>query len=170
MSIYKIHQFPWNHQFFWSNQANFIPACKKLHDPTGITLQCCGTISTFHIVEVSLLHLKRKMKSFIWGFLTIFSATSFEKHLIYSKKTNGQAFKIADVQKSTGEFSHVVYLKEFFSKQTLEIRDNPSANFHDFWPLTPYHHHSRKMLMKRIFDPYVLWPFNHRHMGTPFPH
>ena len=95
-------------------------------------MQCCGTISTFHIVEVSLLHLKRKMKSFIWGFLTIFSATSFEKHLIYSKKTNGQAFKIADVQKSTGEFSHVVYLKEFFSKQTLEIRDNPSANFHDF--------------------------------------
>ena len=42
-----------------------------------------------------------------------------------------------------------------------------SANFHDFWPLPPYH--SSKMLMKGIFDPYVLWPFDHRHMKTPLP-
>ena len=37
-------------------------------------------------------------------------------------------------------------------------RDHPfktSANFHDFWPLPPYHRHSSKMLMKGIFDPYV---------------
>ena len=44
-----------------------------------------------------------------------------------------------------------------------------SDNFRDFWPLHPYHWHSSKMLMKGIFDPYVLWPFNHRHMGIP-PH
>ena len=25
------------------------------------------------------------------------------------------------------------------------------------------------MLMKGIFNPYVLCPFDHRHMGTPFP-
>ena len=43
------------------------------------------------------------------------------------------------------------------------------ANFHNFWPLPPYHRHSSKMLMKRVFDPYLLWPFDHRHMGTPFP-
>ena len=36
-------------------------------------------------------------------------------------------------------------------------------------PLPPYHQHSSKMLMKGIFDPYVLWPFDHRHMGTPLP-
>ena len=44
-----------------------------------------------------------------------------------------------------------------------------SANFHDFWPLPPCHRHSSKMLMKGIFDPYVLWPFDHRQMGTPLP-
>ena len=42
-----------------------------------------------------------------------------------------------------------------------------SANFHDFWPLTPYHWHSSKMFMKGIFYPYVLWPFDHWPMGTP---
>ena len=55
---------------------------------------------------------------------------------------------------------------------TLKIRDHSfkiSANFHDFWPLPPYHRHSSKMLMKGIFDPYVLWPFDHRYMGTPLP-
>ena len=25
------------------------------------------------------------------------------------------------------------------------------------------------MLMKGIFDPYLVWPFDHRHMGTPLP-
>ena len=52
------------------------------------------------------------------------------------------------------------------------IRDHPfktSANFHNVWPLPPYHRHSSKMLMKGIFYPYVLWPFDHRHMGTPLP-
>ena len=44
-----------------------------------------------------------------------------------------------------------------------------SANFHDFWPLPPYHRHFSKMLMKGIFDPYVLWPFDYRPMGTPLP-
>ena len=46
-----------------------------------------------------------------------------------------------------------------------------SANFHDFLPLglPPYHRHSSKMLMKGIFDPYVLCPFYHQHMGTPLP-
>ena len=44
-----------------------------------------------------------------------------------------------------------------------------STNFHDFWPLPSYHRHSSKMLMKGIFDPYVLWPFDHRPMGTPLP-
>ena len=44
-----------------------------------------------------------------------------------------------------------------------------SANFHDFLPLPPYHWHSSKMLMRRFFYPYVLWPFDHRHMGTPLP-
>ena len=44
------------------------------------------------------------------------------------------------------------------------------ANFHDFWPIPPYHRHSSKMLMKGIFAPYVLWPFGHRHMGTLLPH
>ena len=44
-----------------------------------------------------------------------------------------------------------------------------SAIFHDFWPLSPYHRHSSKMLMKGIFAPSVLWPFVHRHMGTPLP-
>ena len=43
------------------------------------------------------------------------------------------------------------------------------ANFHNFWPLPPYHRHSSKMLMKGIFDPYVLWPFDHWHLGTPLP-
>ena len=38
-----------------------------------------------------------------------------------------------------------------------------SAKFHS------YHWHSRKMLMKGIFDPYVPWPFDHWHMGTPLP-
>ena len=54
----------------------------------------------------------------------------------------------------------------------VEVWDHPfktSANFHDFWPLPPYHQHSTKMLMKGIFDPYVLWPFDHRHIGTPLP-
>ena len=59
------------------------------------------------------------------------------------------------------------------SLQLLQlIWDHPfktTANFHDFWPLRPYHRHSSKMLMKGIFDPYVLWPFDHRHMGTPLP-
>ena len=52
------------------------------------------------------------------------------------------------------------------------LRDHPfktSANFHDFLPLAPYHRHSSKMLMKGIFVPYVLWPFDHRHLGTPLP-
>ena len=35
-----------------------------------------------------------------------------------------------------------------------------SDNFHDFWPLHPYHWHSSKMLMKGFFYPYVLWPFD----------
>ena len=29
--------------------------------------------------------------------------------------------------------------------------------------------HSSKMLMNGIFDPYVLWPLDHWHMGTPLP-
>ena len=52
------------------------------------------------------------------------------------------------------------------------IRDHPfktSPIFHDFWPLPPYHRHSSKMLMKGIFDPYVLWPFDHRLSGHPSP-
>ena len=52
------------------------------------------------------------------------------------------------------------------------IRDHPfkkSANFHDFWPLPPYHRHSSKMLMKGIFDPYVLRLFDHLYMVTPLP-
>ena len=44
-----------------------------------------------------------------------------------------------------------------------------SAIFYNFWPLPPYHRHSSKMLMKGIFDPYVLWPFDHRHTGTTLP-
>ena len=44
-----------------------------------------------------------------------------------------------------------------------------SANFRNFWPLPPYHRHSSRMLMKGIFDPYVLWPIDHQHMGTPLP-
>ena len=47
-----------------------------------------------------------------------------------------------------------------------------SANFHNFWPLPPYHRHSSKMLMKGIFDPYVLWPYKLRTIGRwehPFP-
>ena len=44
-----------------------------------------------------------------------------------------------------------------------------SANFYGFWPLPPYHRHSRKMLMKGIFNPYVQWPLDHRQMGTPLP-
>ena len=57
-------------------------------------------------------------------------------------------------------------------KLTFFVRDHPfktSANFHDFWPLPPYHRHFSKMLMKGIFYPYVLWPFYHRHMETPYP-
>ena len=53
------------------------------------------------------------------------------------------------------------------------VRDHSfktSANFYDFWPLPPYHRHYSKMLMKGIFYPYLLWPFDHRHMGTPLPH
>ena len=45
----------------------------------------------------------------------------------------------------------------------IENRDHPfktSANFHDFWPLPPYHRNSSKMLMKGIFGPYVLWPLD----------
>ena len=59
-----------------------------------------------------------------------------------------------------------------FSIKESWIRDHPfktSAIFHDFWPLPPYHRHSSKMLMKGIFDPYVLWPFDRRHMGIPLP-
>ena len=40
-----------------------------------------------------------------------------------------------------------------------KVRDHPfktSANFHEFLPLPPYHRQSSKMLMKGIFDPYVL--------------
>ena len=99
-------------------------------------MQCCGTISTFHIVEVSLLHLKRKNEIVYFGISNNIFCNIFRKasplNTPKRQMVNGQAFKIADVQKSTGEFSHVVYLKEFFSKQTLEIRDNPSANFHNF--------------------------------------
>ena len=60
----------------------------------------------------------------------------------------------------------------FLLQYFLLLRDHPfktSANFHDFWPLPPYHRHSSKMLMKGIFDPYVLWPFDHRPLGTPLP-
>jgi hypothetical protein len=39
----------------------------------------------------------------------------------------------------------------------------------NFWPLPPYHRHSSKMLMKGIFDPYVLWLLDHWHMGIPLP-
>ena len=38
-----------------------------------------------------------------------------------------------------------------------------------FDPYPPYHWHSSKMLTKGIFDPYVLWPFDHRPIGTPLP-
>ena len=51
----------------------------------------------------------------------------------------------------------------------LLLRDHPlkrSASFHDFWPLPPYHRHSSKMLMKGIFDPHVLWPFDLLSIGT----
>ena len=57
---------------------------------------------------------------------------------------------------------------EIWSRDRITCRDHPfkpSANFHDFWPLPPYLQHFSKMLMKGIFDPYVLWPFDHRHMG-----
>lgn len=67
-------------------------------------------------------------------------------------------------------FLYAIWTKS--SNCDILIRDHPfktSANFHDFWPLPPYHRHSSKMLMKGIFDPYVLWPFDHRHMGTPLP-
>ena len=52
------------------------------------------------------------------------------------------------------------------------IRDHPfetSANCHDFLPQPPYNRHFSKMLMKGIFDPYVLWPFEHWHMRTSSP-
>ena len=54
----------------------------------------------------------------------------------------------------------------------INVEDHPyktSANFHNFWPLPPYHRHSSKMLMKGISDPYILWPFDHWHMGKPLP-
>ena len=47
----------------------------------------------------------------------------------------------------------------FTHQKFLPLWDHPfktSANFHDFWPVPPYHWHSSKMLMKGIFDPYVL--------------
>ena len=61
---------------------------------------------------------------------------------------------------------------EIWSRDRITCRDHPfkpSANFHDFWPLPPYLQHFSKMLMKGIFDPYVLWPFDHWHTVTPLP-
>ena len=53
------------------------------------------------------------------------------------------------------------------------LRDHPfktSANFHDFWPLPPYHRHFSKMLMKGIFlslCTVTFWPSAHG--DTPHP-
>ena len=72
-------------------------------------------------------------------------------------------------------YKFIINSKYYFLQSIMErtkVWDHPfktSANFHDFLPLAPYHRHSSKMLMKGIFDPYVLWPFDHRHMGTPLP-
>ena len=62
--------------------------------------------------------------------------------------------------------------KTWIQGKIIFIRDPPfktSATFQDFWPLSPYHRHSSKKLMKGIFDPHVLWPFDHWNMGTPLP-
>ena len=51
----------------------------------------------------------------------------------------------------------------------IDIWDHSFKTSANFWPLPPYHRHSSKILMTGIFDPYVLWPFEHRPMGTPLP-
>ena len=51
------------------------------------------------------------------------------------------------------------------------LRDHPfktSENFHNFWPLPPYHPHYSKMLMKGIFESYV--PSAHVDTPTPLRH
>ena len=78
-----------------------------------------------------------------------------------------------------GTFSPKLFtIERFFTNHcslfgdSTVLRDHPfktSANFHDFWPLPPYHWHSSKMLMKGIFDPYVLWPLDHHTWGHPSP-
>ena len=68
--------------------------------------------------------------------------------------------------------AHLALQKENILQKITQPRDHPfktSANFHNFWPLPPYHRHSSKMLMKGIFEHYLLWPFDHWHMGTPLP-
>ena len=57
------------------------------------------------------------------------------------------------------KYSQYDIMNFFFKYSVIIHRDHPfktSANFHDFRPLPPYHRHSSKMLMKVIFDPYVL--------------
>ena len=65
-----------------------------------------------------------------------------------------------------------VIFQIFRQNGEIEIRDHPvktSAYFHNFWPLPPYYQHSSTMIMKGIFTPYVLWSFDHWHMGTTLP-
>ena len=82
-------------------------------------------------------------------------ATSYHGFIIEKMNEN------LNIKKKNSAWNSRIFLREHSLKT--------SANFHHFWPLPPYHRNSRKMLMKWIFDPYVLWPFDHRHMGTPLP-
>ena len=98
-------------------------------------------------------HLSNILKITLLPWFFVYRARYFKYWLLVS-------FYFAELCKVWGRLDNIFIRDHSFKT---------SVNFHDFWPLPPYHQHSSKMLMKGIFDPYVLWPFDHRHMGTPLP-
>ena len=66
-------------------------------------------------------------------------------------------------------YKFIINSKYYFLQSIMErtkVWDHPfktSANFHDFWPLPPYHRHSSKILMKGflILCTVTFWPSAH---------
>ena len=100
-------------------------------------------------------------------FLCSRSMQSFESQVRFSRPRFWHIWEILQRQVQVSFIKNPLLKSDFSAKKIWDHQFKTTAIFHDLWPLPPYHQHCSKMLMKGIFDPYVLWPFDHRHMRTP---
>ena len=113
------------------------------------------------------------------AFLSGFSHITFSILLYANAKWQNvfwECYKITQFLARAGWWFQSIMFRSIWMKSLLGIFSlgdhsfKTSANFHDFWPLPPYHRHSSKMLMKGIFDPYGLGPSAHGDTPPPLRH